>query len=405
MKTSLKNISIKAVSLLFVSLFTFSFPALAHGATLFMVPQNEQAKAGQTFSVMVDLDSQGSSINTASADINYDNNLLSIQSVGYSSSIFSIWAEEPKYSNVNGILHFSGGLPSPGWNGSSGSILSITFKAKVPGQAKVNFENGSVLANDGVGTDVLTSSNGLSVGIGQAAAIPKAENVSTSTEATTTSQAQPAILVSFIPILTDIPDQLTEGSVLSFNGTGIREGQVLVYIQKGRNDPEVMQINTDKNGGFVVTYKSPVLSGYYKIWATEILPGGVISGSSEISYIEVVSSGSFNFDGIEITYKTAIVALLAMSLILLVLWVSTLIAHIAFRHKKIKEVAEAKATLHKGFDTLKTGINSYIKYLTKSSQMIGAKKKEDEDVKENLENDLLSIERKIEKGINDIKNI
>ena len=404
MKPKIKNVSTKAVSFIFAAFLTIAFPALAHGATLFISPPNEQVTVGQNFSVMVDMDSEGAPINAASTDIKYDNSMLSIQSVGYSSSILTIWAEEPKYSNINGILHFSGGLPSPGWNGSNGPLLRITFSAKAKGQTKVVFANGSVLANDGIGTDVLNSSNGLEISIGQAIPVLNTETVSTSTIATTT-EIQSVSIAPSIPVLSGIPDQLTEGSTLSFNGTGISNGEVLVYIEKGKDNPEITQVNTQTDGNFSIVYKSPVSSGYYKIWATSILSNGMMSNSSDVSYVEVVSSGSFSLGGVVITYKSAIISLLAISVILLVLLVIVMVSHLALRNKKAKEIADAKASLRKGFDTLKVGITSYIKYLTKSGQISGTKKKGDEDVKEELEENLLSIEKKIEKGINDIKNI
>ncbi|MEZ4200073.1 MAG: hypothetical protein R3B69_00485 [Candidatus Paceibacterota bacterium] len=72
--------------------------------------------------------------------------------------MFSLWAVDPTYSNSAGTISFGGGSPS-GYSGGAGTVLSVTFRAKTAGTGKVTFSNGSVLAADGRGTNVLTSMN------------------------------------------------------------------------------------------------------------------------------------------------------------------------------------------------------------------------------------------------------
>jgi hypothetical protein len=66
--------------------------------------------------------------------------------------------QEPK--GGNGEVFAEGIILNPGFTGSKGKILNINFKALKPGKADVRFVAGSVLANDGLGTNVLKDMKG-----------------------------------------------------------------------------------------------------------------------------------------------------------------------------------------------------------------------------------------------------
>jgi hypothetical protein len=70
----------------------------------------------------------------------------------------SLWVQEPSFSNTSGTVNFEGIVLNPGFIGSSGKIINIVFKAKASGVASLSFFSASVLANDGKGTNILTSS-------------------------------------------------------------------------------------------------------------------------------------------------------------------------------------------------------------------------------------------------------
>ena len=320
-----QNIKIFVISAFII----FSLPFFSNAATLFVAPESKDVKVGDTFSVLIDVNSQGVAINAATADMTFDNSLLSVQSIGFSNSIFSIWPEEPSYSNTTGNIHFSGGLYSPGWNGSTGAILRVTFKAKAVGQSTLTLKNGSVLANDGIGTNVLTNSVGASVNISKA--LPVVEKQISNTKSITASTTEIVVLISQIPVISNLPDQLTEGAVLSFNVSSAVSSQTLLYIQKGKNNPEISQL--DMNSDF--TYRSPVTSGYYKIWARNVSAGGVMSTSSDISYVEVINPNTINIIRYNISHRSIIIILLIISLTLLVFWSVTITFYLKLKHKKV----------------------------------------------------------------------
>ncbi|MBP6911769.1 MAG: hypothetical protein KBB88_01035 [Candidatus Pacebacteria bacterium] len=130
----------------------------------------------QTFTVTIFTDTKGVSINNIEGNLSFPNHLVSVESVSTSSSIFSLWVEQPTFSNANGTISFNGGIPTPGYNGSNGKVISIVFKAKKAGVAQLAFYSLNIYANDGLGTNVTSLSSGNSITI-TAHQIPETETV------------------------------------------------------------------------------------------------------------------------------------------------------------------------------------------------------------------------------------
>lgn len=172
-------------------LFLFS-TASALAATLSVSPGTGVYSTGSTFTVRVNVNSSGASINAAEGTLKFNPAELSVVSVSRSSSIFNLWVAEPAFSNSAGTVSFSGGSPA-GYTGSNGNIMTVTFRAKGSGASKVTFSNGSVLANDGSGTNVLTSMNGGTFTINAAAPTPEAEEVVVEYVAPANTPAAPKI--------------------------------------------------------------------------------------------------------------------------------------------------------------------------------------------------------------------
>ena len=80
---------------------------------------------------------------------------MRVVSIDKRESIINLWTEEPKL-NSNNIL-FEGVILNPGFRGAGGIVLRITFEAKKSGKVLLNFNEGAVLANDGLGTNVLAT--------------------------------------------------------------------------------------------------------------------------------------------------------------------------------------------------------------------------------------------------------
>lgn len=129
----------------------------AGAATLYFSPASGSYIVGDTFSVSIFVSSAEQAINAASGVISFSQEKLEIISLARGDSIFNLWVVEPAFSNCAGTINFEGIGLNPGFVGLGGKIISINFKAKAAGSAALIFSSGSVLANDGHGTNILAN--------------------------------------------------------------------------------------------------------------------------------------------------------------------------------------------------------------------------------------------------------
>jgi hypothetical protein len=151
-------VQVCAVSALVLVLYAAS-ALVVEAAALSLSPSTGVYTTGGTFSVRVQVQTGGQPVNAAEGTITFNPKELSVVSVNRSSSIFNLWIAEPSFSNSAGTISFSGGVPS-GYTGQTGTVMNITFRTLTSGTGRVSFKNGSVLANDGRGTNILTAMNG-----------------------------------------------------------------------------------------------------------------------------------------------------------------------------------------------------------------------------------------------------
>jgi len=167
---TIQTIFNKIISAFFVfgAIIVFANSANAAGASLYLTPSTGTYVIDGEFTISVKLNTGGQVVNAAEGSLSYDASLLEAVGINRNGAVFSLWTTEPVASGGN--IRFGGGVPMPGYNGTSGHVLSVKFKAKAPGVAQVNFTSGAVLANDGKGTNILAS-----MGVGSYTISPKIE--------------------------------------------------------------------------------------------------------------------------------------------------------------------------------------------------------------------------------------
>jgi hypothetical protein len=132
-------------------------PVVTSAASLSVSPSSSKTTVGSLVNVRVVVGTDSRPINNSEVTLQFPTDLLEVVSVSKGSSVFSMWVEEPAFSNSTGRVTLNGGVPNPGFVGQNGQIISITFKAKKSGSASIILSDSAVRANDGLGTDVLTS--------------------------------------------------------------------------------------------------------------------------------------------------------------------------------------------------------------------------------------------------------
>lgn len=126
-------------------------------AALRVSPKTGSYEVGSTFSVNVSVDARDVAFNAVSGKLSFPSDTLEIVSVSKTLSVISLWVQEPEFSNYAGNVSFEGVVLNPGYKGSNGNIISIQFRVKKTGTASLSFISGEILANDGVGTGILSS--------------------------------------------------------------------------------------------------------------------------------------------------------------------------------------------------------------------------------------------------------
>jgi hypothetical protein len=145
-------------------------------ATLRINPGTGVYTVGSAFTASVIINTDGKSINAADGQITFNPRELQVVNVGRGGSIFNLWTEEPTFSNSAGTISFGGGSPS-GYKGAAGNIITITFRPLAAGNPKVNFKTGSILAADGMGTNILTGMSGGTYTVSAPAETPEPEYI------------------------------------------------------------------------------------------------------------------------------------------------------------------------------------------------------------------------------------
>lgn len=130
----------------------------ADGASLFLSPASGTYSVGQSFVVRVFV-SSSQAVNTF--DVYISTNDLTVIGIDSGGSICSLYPSPP--SKTATTAHFQCGLPTPGYTGSNGYIGAVTVKGNFQGVATMSIDaNSSVLANNGLGTNILVNRGGAS---------------------------------------------------------------------------------------------------------------------------------------------------------------------------------------------------------------------------------------------------
>ena len=160
------NKLIYSIILTFLLLSIFPSPQKANAAfaSLALVSSGGNYKIGSTFTITLNVDSGQQAINAVEGVVNYPADLIQFQSLSTSGTIFDFWTRGPIGGPSN--TSFGGGIADPGFNGGSGRILSMNFKVIQGGYIDFIISGARVLANDGEGTNILASSSGVGLKIG-----------------------------------------------------------------------------------------------------------------------------------------------------------------------------------------------------------------------------------------------
>lgn len=154
--------SIKQYIVFLITIFLFTTAGFAAESFVISSPKKSTITVGESFSVVVSASSPTQAMNAVSGLLSVSGGAI-ITSVSKSSSIVDFWTTEPRI--LGNQVRFEGVVLSPGYQGGSGTLFTITLSARKEGIATLSFLDGALLANDGLGSNILDSLGSRTVAI------------------------------------------------------------------------------------------------------------------------------------------------------------------------------------------------------------------------------------------------
>ncbi|MFH1036807.1 MAG: Ig-like domain-containing protein [Patescibacteria group bacterium] len=322
----------------------------AANATLFLEPAAGSYPTKGTFSLRVKVNSDGAIINAGKAKISYQTDFLEVQSASKSGSIFQLWPDEPVYSNSQGQVAFSGGVPAPGFSGI-GTTLIITFKVKKEGETSVTISDAEILAADGRGTNILISAQGgtyqfypgVTSGEEQ---IPSGEEITVP-----------------VPEISVYPKIYNSGEELFYtDGKAQASTTVLLFLKQGEEILRTWETTSDNNGIWSFSTDEMFKSGEYLLSAKAKDSNGNISESSPEYAVKIILVG-FSIGQSIILYSFLAIILIIIVLIVTVVWINIIFSRNEKTKERLqKETKEAKESLENTFEELRKELSRKIEY-------------------------------------------
>jgi hypothetical protein len=314
-----KRIKFIKSAALCMSLFTIFVPAShsqAAYADFHLSPASGTYKKGDTIDIQVLTNTGGQPVNSGTGKIQYSHNNLQFVSASKKGSIFTTWITEPT-EDIDKYIVFEGGVPTPGFSGAEGLIMTLTFTMKADGIATVNFVGGKLLANDGKATNILTNMlkadfNGVSDGSGpnfpsvvpspppMGSATPYPTGVNPAMTSPSPSPRPSGVVLSEtdfkvseelkVPEIKEYSKNPSKKEPFKVKGvTEYKETVIIITTIRDNNETKRYYLVSDKEGNF--EYEAPILwpGGKYLLYAEVVDANSVHSpktGASEFTIIE-----------------------------------------------------------------------------------------------------------------------
>lgn len=243
--------------------------AFASSASFFITKPIGTVSNGATITLDINVRSQNQSINAVSGTVMFPEDMLRVVSLSTDQSISHTWIPEAPTVKRNKIT-FQGIIPNPGYKGSEGTLFHVTFEAKKEGLATVSFSDGAVLANDGLGTNIITGLSTTSfsiVGAGAGDLIQRPFAMETPKK------------VLALPVITEYPGLIDSKEPASFKGKGEPNAltkivfedvshksfgeQFMDFIQSKKKRLSSVLVKNNEKGSFEYVTPNNLVAGAY----------------------------------------------------------------------------------------------------------------------------------------------
>lgn len=313
-------------------------------AQISLVSSKSSVSVGDVFTVTAYV-SADASVNALSGILSFPASMFEIQSVSKSNSIVGFWVNDPQYSNTSGTVGFEGVVLNPGFTGTKGKVLHIVVKARAAGSGQFSYTDASVLANDGLGTNVLSGMTGTQISVAEARALPASKSVSPTPEKNI-----------IIP-----PASLYTASTTT----------------------------TGKDNGYIETQP---------VYDIRVPPG------TEFEYVDMLDTSVMKAGRVMLLYVIVVIALVGLLLSALFgMWYAWHRFSI-FKQNLRAEVKDVESAVHKSFALLREEVEKHVVLLEKTEAK-RALTREEKKMLAQFKSNLADAETFIEKEVADIKKV
>lgn len=370
-----KTYLISSVTATLFVILGFGVIPTAQAQSINISPAAGSYTAGQTFSVRVLASSPSESINAVSGTISFPKDKLQVLSVSKTGSAMSLWVQDPSFSNSAGTVDFAGVILNPGFMGDSATVVTVNFRALVQGQADMSISNGSLLANDGAGTNILKTVGTASYKLEKAVPTKTVEtpviNKSTTTPAATL--AEPRSIAA--PKITDYTKQVKGIEPVYVSGSTEPNFTVRLYVLDSDGHPvKVAETISLPNGSFKLTWKpssddatSVAGVGIHSMVVYAIGSMGLATPPSEKMQILIDKAPVFVVGQTFLNILLIAVPIIILLVIILLLILHALKKSTSFKAEIYREMQQTESLVHKAFDKVRDDLEKYIDVLEKAN--------------------------------------
>lgn len=271
----------------FLILLFIPLPALGD-ATLYLSPERGSYAQGEAITISVFADTGGAAMSAAEAELSFDANMVSIESLSIQGSILASWSTTPIYSSETSRIRFAG-WTRQNFTGPQGLLLTIAAKALRNGPVEIKFLSGAVLAADSRGSNIVSTLKSSLYTIGPKQVAPDPEI------AVPARYVEPQVLGAATELLppdfTEYASIVSVGESIRVRGTAAPDSKVSVHVLGPDGYEERSSITAFSDGAFSFASDPVRESGVYRVFAEIQDENGTYSESSERLVITAKAGG------------------------------------------------------------------------------------------------------------------
>lgn len=228
-------------------------------ATLQLAPARATVSIGEPFEVAVTARTDGTAITAGEAELSFDPEEFSVQSVITDGSILSSWSTEPIFSNTIGYVRFSGWTGAP-FKGDNGTLVRIMLIPRRNGVSELQFVSGALLSSESYGSNIVASMRS-----GVYTVEPREEVVESDT---TAPQVLGERIETIPPTITSYPDEVRVGERIVIEGKALSDAH-LSFSHAYNEKNFVSTIRAAVDGSFTYVSAPVTEAGTYRIWVSD----------------------------------------------------------------------------------------------------------------------------------------